>query len=492
MEVRTAEPSAGQIRAGEVTLAEVFAREIETGQIARAPGRLLSGFVFESHYEHPIQRVPSAVQNLPSPAGLPLLGHVREVLAHPGRFLLDSYRRLGPIFRIRLFGMMVVPMLGAEANRLILATARERFSHAMGYAMTRKVLGDGLLFQDGDVHKRNRTLMTPAFHARGVQQYFSTIAALARRHVEGWSREGEGPMYERFRRLTFEIAARLILGCDGDVALERVSAMNDRLAKGSAAFLRVGLPWTTYGRGLRARDELRATLRGIVRGRRLSPGTDALGLLVSARDESGEALSEDELVEQAVILLFAGHETTTSMLTSLLLVLRDHPETLDALRAEQRAVVGDADLSLEHLRSFELLDRVLKEVERLYPPISLCQRGVVGEVEFAGVRLPHGTMIIYSPWVTHRLPELFRDPDRFDPDRFAPPREEHKTPYALVGFGGGPRLCIGLAFAQLEMKVVLSTLLRRFDWRLRGGDPGLVYVPTLHPRNGLPGAVQAR
>jgi cytochrome P450 len=433
------------------------------------------------------------VQELPSPPGVPVLGHVREILRHPGRFLLESYRELGPIFRIRVFGMTLVPMLGAEANRLILATARERFSHAMGYAMTRKVLGDGLLFQDGAAHKRNRVLMTPAFHARGVQQYFVTIAALAASHVERWSGAGEGPMYERFRRLTFEIAARLILGCEGEVAVERVSEMNDRLAKASAAFFRVGVPWTTYGKGLRARDELRSYLRGVVRLRQRAPGNDALGLLVAARDENGEALSEDELVEQAVILLFAGHETTTSMLTSFLLVLRDHPGLLGPLRAEQAAIVGDGELLLEHLRSFDLLDRVLKEVERLYPPISLCQRGVVEEVEFAGVRLPHGTMVIYSPWVTHRLPEVFRDPDRFDPDRFAPPREEHKaTPYGLVGFGGGPRLCIGQAFAQLEMKIVASMLLRGYDWRLAEGEPDLVYVPTLHPRSGLPGAIRIR
>jgi cytochrome P450 len=300
-------------------------------------------------------------------------------------------------------------------------------------------------------------------------------------------------MYERFRRLTFEIAARLILGCRGAVEVERVSELNDRLAKGAAAFLRWDVGWTTYGRGIRARDALRDVLRRLIRERRSQPGADALGLLVQARDERGEALTEEELVDQAVILLFAGHETTTSMLTSWLFAMRDRPETLERLRREQREVVGDQALRLDHLHRLVELDRVLKEVERLWPPISLCQRGVVAEVEFRGVRLPSGTMVIYSPWATHRLPDVFPDPDRFDPDRFAPPREEHKaTPYALVGFGGGPRLCIGQAFAQLEMKIVLSALLRGYEWRLAVGDPGLAYVPTLYPRSGLPGAVRRR
>jgi len=433
------------------------------------------------------------VKELPAPRGLPLLGHVREVLRHPGQFLLDGYHAHGPIFRLRVFGIEIVALLGPDANRLILAGSRECFSHAEGYAMTRAVLGDGLLFQDGVVHRRNRTLMTPAFHAKGVQRYFEEMTALAREHLSRWAAEGEGRMYERFRRLTFEIAARLILGCRGAVEVERVSELNDHLAKGTAAFLRWNVPFTTYGKGIRARDDLRAVLRDLIRERRTQPGDDSLGLLMQARDEQGEALSEDELLDQAVILLFAGHETTTSMLTSWLLAMRAHPQWLERLRAEERAVVGAGDLRLDQLGSLVELDRVLKEVERLWPPISLCQRGVVRGVEFHGVRLPPGTMVVYSPWATHRLPDVFRDPDRFDPERFAPPREEHKaTPYSLVGFGGGPRLCIGQAFAQLEMKIVASMMLREYDWTIAAGDPELAYVPTLYPRSGLPGTVRRR
>jgi cytochrome P450 len=189
--------------------------------------------------------------------------------------------------------------------------------------------------------------------------------------------------------------------------------------------------------------------------------------------------------------MFAGHETTTSMLTSLLIALRDHPALQPRLLAEQRRVVGSGELTSEHLKQFCDLDLVLKEIERLWPPVSLCQRGVTAAVEFGGYVLPPGTLVIYSPWVTHRLPEIFRDADRFDPDRFAPPREEHRvTPYGLVGFGGGPRLCIGQAFAQLEMKVVASVLLRGYTWDIDPGAPRLRYVPTLHPRDGLPAVIR--
>jgi cytochrome P450 len=374
---------------------------------------------------------------------------------------------------------------------MILASHRDHFSHAMGYEIVTEILGKGLLFQDDPPHHRHRTLMTPAFHAAGVQSYFTVMTALARAHVERWTREPAAPMYERFRHLTFEVAARLILGARGGVEVAALSRINDRLGKGTTAFLRVGWPWTTYGDGIRARDELHAYLGDTIRARRAAPGDDALGLLLRARDTDGAALSETELLDEAVILLFAGHETTTSMLTSLLYVLDERPDIHARLVEEQRAIVGDADLTLEHIRGFAYLDLVLKEIERLWPPVSICQRGVVREVEFGGYRIPPGTLVSYSPYASHRLPDIFRDPERFDPLRFAPPREEHKaSPYRLVGFGGGPRLCLGQAFAQLEMKIVASLLLGRTRWRLADVAPDFRYVPTLHPGSGLPAEIR--
>ena len=427
---------------------------------------------------------------IPTLATIPWLGQPWAFLSHPGEYLLRGYRQHGPVFRTRLFGMSLVAAIGPEANRRLLVTHREHFSHAQGYAMVRKVLGDGLLFQDGAVHARNRALMTPAFHQRAVHSYFDLMQATAEAHVARWAREPRAPMYERFRQLTFEIMARLVLGLEGDLRLAELGALNDRLAKGSAAFLRVGLPWTTYGQGLRARDALRAYLRTVIATRRDAPGDDALGLLLAARDDDGAALDEAELLDQAVILMFAGHETTTSLLTSFTLALRDHPAVAAELGAEQRRVVGDGPLRVDQLRDLVRLDATLKEVERLTPPISLCQRGVVAAVDVGGYRLPPGTMVLYSPYATHRLPEVYRDPGRFDPDRFLPPREEHKaTPYALIGFGGGPRLCIGLAFAQLEAKIVASLLLRRYRLALDPGPTPLRWVPTLHPLDGLPGTV---
>ncbi len=437
---------------------------------------------------------PARATRIPRHRGLPWLGAPRRILSHPGRYLLEGYHALGPVFRFQLFGMEMVALIGPEANRAVMTTHRDKLSHAEGYKIVRDVLGDGLLFQDGEVHRRNRTLMMPAFHQLGVQRYFEVMHEVAREHLEGWARAGRSLALERFRDLTFEIMARLVLGVDSGLDLARLRQLSDDLARGAIFFPRVDVPFTPYGKALRALDELKRHLRGVIRERRAHPGADALGLLISARDESGAALSEDELVEQCVILTFAGHETTASMLTSWALALRDQPQVALRLRTEQRAVRGEAELSLAHLEQLTFLDATLKEVERMWPPISLCQRGVLEPFDFHGFRLEPGMTVSYSPWASHRIAGVFADPDRFDPERFLAPRREHRAaphaPYALVGFGGGARLCIGQAFALLEAKIVASLLLAEFALIVEPGDPLLKYVPTLHPESGLPAFLQ--
>ena len=423
-------------------------------------------------------------------AGVPWFGTPIKMLSHPGRYLLDGYRRHGSVFRFWLWGFDLTAMMGPAANRFIMLDERQRFSHRLGYKNIQRLFGEALLVQDGEVHQRNRRLMTPAFHAQGVRRYFDVMHAVTTMHLKRWVRDGHGPLHPRFQQLTFEIMARLILGVRGELELDRLGKLNKQLGVATAAFPRVAWSFMPYGRGLVAADKLRDYLRGVVRERRDDPGSDALGLLISARDEDGDALSEDELVDQAILLMFAGHETTTSMLASFVMAMARYPRVRERLRQEQRDIVGDAPLGVEHIKELRVLDCVLKEVERLWPPISLLARGVTESFDFDGHHISRGSVVIYSPWVTHRLDEVFAAPERFDPDRFAPPRAEHRaTPCSLVGFGGGPRLCIGQAFSQMELKVVASLLLQRHSVVLDDAAPAMSYVPTMVPKDGLPGTI---
>jgi len=246
------------------------------------------------------------------------------------------------------------------------------------------------------------------------------------------------------------------------------------------------LPWLPYGKAWSAGQALRRMLLRIVREHRADSSATILGLMIGARDEHGAGFSDEELIDELLVLLWAGHDTITSLLTWLCYELARHPQIEQAARAEQSHVLGDRALAPSDLRQMPLLDRILREAERLHPPAPGGFRGVVEEFEYGGYRIPAGWTVMYSSVFTHHMPELWDAPERFDPDRFAAPREEGKRPFALVGFGGGPRVCVGLAFAQMQMRIVMSYLLRALRFELLPDqDCSVVAVPTPMPRDGL-------
>lgn len=430
-------------------------------------------------------------EQIPNVATLPWLGAAARILIEGGPFLLRCFARHGPVFRTRFLGGDLVHLMGREASEFVLDIECESFSHADGYAMVRKLFGDGLLFQDGPGHKRNRSLMVPAFTARAVEDLFDLMRDCAAAHVARWAETPAQSMYERFRLYTADVAIRAMLGVSSSAALDDLSRAFATLGRGAAALIRVRHGPTTYAAGIRARDHLRSRLATLLRAWPDHVPCDALGRLVSARDAAGDSLlEEDELIDQAITLIFAGHETTTSMLTSTLSALESAPEVRARVLEEQRRLAQSGPLSVEQLRSMPELDCLLREVERLWPPVYIAQRGLRRDVSFAGFELPAGTQVTYSAFVSHRDPAAFAHPERFDPERFAESCPTHRAAQSgLFGFGGGPRRCLGYAFAQQEMKVVLATLMR--GHRLLGLNPAprIGYVPTIHPRCGLPARV---
>jgi cytochrome P450 len=240
-------------------------------------------------------------------------------------------------------------------------------------------------------------------------------------------------------------------------------------------------------RAIAARNQLLDHLTVVIQQRQQNPTDDALSLLIQAQDEEGNRLSLEEMRAQAMLLLFAGHETTTAMLTWICLELARHPDVLQRAREEQRQLAAHGALNLEQISKMPYLDQVLNEIERLHPPIAGGFRGVIKPFEFNGFHVPAGWLLQYSILLTHQQANVYPQPDRFDPDRFSPERQEAKQkPFSLIGFGGGPRICLGMAFAKLEMKLVIAHLLRSYAWELLPNqrlEP--VLVPTRRPKDGL-------
>ena len=380
----------------------------------------------------------------------------------------------GPIFKSTEYrdGVPVrdyVFMVGPEANRFVLHTHREHFSHNLGWTpIVGEDLGHGLLNMDGAEHARHRKMWNPAFTSAYLETYLPIINRVIADRTSTWLERGEIDMYEEAREITFDAAAAALGGFRPGQEVDRLRRFFYMLLHG---FDPAEESYETFaGRWSLARAEMTETLLGLIRLRRAAPRdqqpTDVLGMIVHARDENGDELSDEQVLAHINILLVAGHETTTTLGSWVLYLLATETEHAANVRDELQTLMGDEDkpLTVEALRAMKALDLFIRETGRLYSPVLNVPRGVVKPFEFGGYEVPAGTQVRLALAASHRLPTVFTDPEVFDPERFAPPREEdRRTPYSLVTFGSGPRICIGINFAQIETKALVAHVLRHFD-----------------------------
>ena len=288
--------------------------------------------------------------------------------------------------------------------------------------------------------------------------------------------------YLQLRNYTFDIACKLLVGLDSG-SQAQLGHLFETWGEGLFT-IPLSLPWTKFGRARHCRKLLLAQLETIIRQRQQGSdsGKDALGLLLQARDEEGNSLSIEELKDQVLLLLFAGHETLTSSLTSFCLLLAQNPEVRQKVRAEQQQFSTEEPLTLEKLKQMSYLEQVLQEVLRLVPPVGGGFRKAIRPCEFQGYQIPQGWNVLYQISPTHQDSGLYSQPEQFDPQR----EEDLNKTYGYVPFGGGLRECLGKEFARLEIKLFAARLVRDYDWELLPGqDVEMAAVPTPHLRDGL-------
>ena len=412
-----------------------------------------------------------------------------------GPLLAEAYEKYGPIFRSTYFGQEIVYMVGPEANRFVLVQDRLKFSNYIGWSAIFSVVdmfGRGLLSMDGQEHARHRKMMNPAFTVSYMDRYLPLMNRIIQQRAATWLEAGEVDIYDEARKITFDIAASALTGLEVGPEVDRFRELFIRILMipGQAAS-----DEDFYQRLRQVHGELYALLLPKIEGRRQRPTDDIFGMLVQARDEQGQAMSDEQLIAHINILLVAGHETSTSLSAWLLYLLTQHPDYAQRVLIEQAEILGERiDPNLEDIKRMKVLENALSEAERLYPPVANGPRGVVEDFEFHGYHVPAGTMAFYSIVASHMLPHIFAQPMVFEPDRFAPPREEHKkNPYALVGFGGGPRICIGINFAQVEIKAMISHILRHYHLELAPNQEIFqFYTVTGSPFNGIKMRVSAK
>ncbi|HUS14896.1 MAG TPA: cytochrome P450 [Chloroflexia bacterium] len=378
----------------------------------------------------------------------------------------------GPIYKWPISegpeaGQEFVFMVGPEANRFVLHTHREHFSHALGWTpLVGESLGTGLLNMDDPEHARHRKMWNPAFAGPFMEGYLPVIQQVIAQRTTTWPAQGTVDVVNECREITFDAAAAALAGFRPGPEVDRLRELFYVLLHGFEIEVD---SWDAFvARYMGAQQELSATLLGMIAARRAMPATeparDVLAMIVRARDEQGQGLTDEQVLGHVNILLVAGHETTTTLGAWVLYLLATQPEQRARVEAELDGLLGAGNLPLtvEAVRGMKYLDQFIREAGRLYPPVVNVPRGVVRDFEFGGYTVPAGTGMRLALGAGHLLPTVFPDPERFDPDRFAPPRDEDKQPYALVTFGGGPRICIGINFAQIEVKALAAHVLRHY------------------------------
>ncbi|MCL8016627.1 cytochrome P450 [Streptomyces sp. AS02] len=417
----------------------------------------------------------------PIVAGSPLLGSMSDLLNDPLAAYLRARRDHGDVVRFRAgppgLRSDIYAVFSAEGAQQVLATQAADFrKDNVFYEELRQSVGNGLLTSQDDAYLRQRRLVQPLFTRRRVNGYAQQVAeeadALAAewREVPGGTVELVGEMH----RFALHLVGRILFGTDVKKAFEVIERtlppLQEYSLKRGFSPLKAPRTWPTPAnrRAARLQAELHALCDGIIDSRRDRDDRDDLvTLLVHAENAEDGSLDADELREQVLIFLLAGHETTATALAFALHLLARHPEQRRRVRDEVDGVLGGPGgraPTAEDMEELPYLTMVLKEAMRLYPSAPVIGRRSVADAEVDGVLIPAGADLLVSPWVTQRHPAYWPDPDRFDPTRFTPEAEAGRPRYAWFPFGGGPRACIGQHLSMLESVLGLAVLLREFEF----------------------------
>src|SRR3954469_1221123 len=382
--------------------------------------------------------------------------------------------------------------------RRILVDESHSFVKGRALRAARRLLGDGLLTSEGADHLRRRRLIQPVFHRTLIERYGEAMVGAAERTAQRWRDGATVDANAEMTRLALEIVGRTIFDADVESEAPEIHRVLDAGMRVFHRFLLPGgelmwrLPLPATRRFVGARSDFDAMVYRLIRERAGASGgaPDLIDHLLAIRSpEGGRALSDEEVRDEAVTLLLAGHETTAQALTWTWLLLAEHPAAAKQLCQELESVLGDRPATPADVPALPYTEAVFREALRLYPPVWALARIASQDVDLGELALPAGSTAIMSQWVVHRDASNFAEPHRFRPERWIDGPAPAQGAY--FPFGGGARLCIGERFAMLEGVLVLATLARRWDVRPLDRAPRIDARFTLRPRGGMPAHVRA-
>lgn len=432
---------------------------------------------------------------LAGPKGRLFTGHLANFRHDRLAFFTHCARTFGDVVPLRIVHRKCLLISDPDLIEQVLVSRSKHFIKHFGLRVYKPMLGNGLVTSEGDFWRRQRKLSAPAFQAARLPAYAQTMVATTMQMLDGWSKEQVRDVYADMGRLTLEIACKTLFGTAaapdarvvGAALFDAMETLGRRLR--SVVPLPGWLPTPANRRLKRSIDTLDAIiLKIIAEGRRTAQteSADLLSILLRARDDDGSSMTDRQLLDEVRTLFIAGHETTALALTYSLYLLAMHPQIQTSIEEELKEVLNGRPPGYSDLPRLRQTRNVVAEALRLYPPADVIGREAVTGCTIGTVEIPKATNIFMSPWVMHRDPRYFNEPDRFDPGRWTDEFERALPRFAYFPFGGGPRFCIGQSFALTEAALTLATMCLRFRFSPLDNQPLKLWPAiTLRPRNGV-------
>lgn len=442
-------------------------------------------------------------RQIPGPQGRPVLGVMPEMVKDMLGLFTNTARDYGGIAQFKLLGKSYLLVTNPNYVKYILQDNYKNYIRGRSVETGRVLLGNGLPLIDGDFWLRERRLLQPAFHRERLGKLTNTITGIISQFMQGWVEKTEHnqtlDLDEEMMRLTLTIIIKSMFSADIDQKIQSLShafnvASKFMLWRSQQMWkLPLSVPLPRHVEYNHALKVLNDTIYPLVADGRKHPKDDLLGLLLAMRDaDTGEGMSDRQARDEIVTIFFAGHETTAATLTWAFYLLSGHPEVEERMRAEINGVLKGRIPTFANLPNLVYTQQVINEVLRLYPAAYLFAREALVDDVLDGYLIPADTLIFISPFVTHRDPKYWPDPERFDPNRFIPEQVTHRPRHIYFPFGEGPHVCLGNNFAVMEMQLILTMVLQRFRLRLVPDHP-IAFKPeaTLRPKNGMKMRVEA-
>jgi cytochrome P450 len=438
----------------------------------------------------------------PRAPGFPLVGHLLAYGRDPIAFFERCARDHGDLVELKFPGFPRTFLVNhPDVIEDILVTRQRLFHKDVFTRELRRLLGNGLLTSEGDFWRRQRRLAQPAFHRDRIRGFAAAMVELTLRMLATWRPDTEIDLHARMMQLTLQIVAKTLFGKDVDEEARVVGQAIELWMRRYASMLVVTFPWLMKlptpqnRRTARATRRLNEIIYGLIeRARRGPEGSgDLLPMLLSARDEDGACMSDEQLRDEVMTIFLAGHETTAIALSWTFMLLARHPAVRAALHGELSQELGGRAPTLEDLSRLRYTDAVVREAMRLYPPAWSIGREAQEECELGGYRIPRGSQLVICQILTQRDARWFPEPERFRPERWLDGSTASLPRFAYFPFGGGPRVCIGNTFALMEAALIVATVAQRYELALRPGfEPQMLASVTLRPRLGMPMRLTAR